>query len=82
MEAEKTQTRNVASLYKAFGHMPYVPKSHELSYMVMSLALCINLMNTMRMGLSIIYFKGSQVLISKLLCISVPEDCFDLRKKV
>ena len=29
-----------------------------------------------RMGLSIIYFKGPQVVISHLQCISVPVDCF------
>ena len=29
-----------------------------------------------RMGLSVLYFKGSQVILSKLLCISVHEDDF------
>ena len=35
--------------------------------------------NTIRMGLSIIYFKGSQVERSK--CTSVPEDCIYLSKQ-
>ena len=35
--------------------------------------------NTIRMGLSIIYFKGSQVEISKELCTLVREDCIYLR---
>ena len=33
------------------------------------------------MGLPIGYFNGSQVDFSKLLCISVPEGCFDLSKQ-
>ena len=33
------------------------------------------------MELPILYFKGSQVNISKLWCISVPEDCFDISKQ-
>ena len=37
--------------------------------------------NAIRMGLSIIYFKGSEVGISKLWSISVSQDCFDLSKK-
>ena len=32
-------------------------------------------------GWSIVCIEGSQVGISKLLCISVPEDCFDDSKK-
>ena len=38
--------------------------------------------NAIRIGLSIIYFKGSWVRISKLCCISVPEDCYDIAKSV
>ena len=34
--------------------------------------------NTLRMVLSIICFKGSQLEISKHLCYSVPEDCIYL----
>ena len=30
------------------------------------------------MGLPILYFKGSQVDVSKLLCTFVPEGCFNL----
>ena len=37
--------------------------------------------NAIRMGFSNIYFKGSQVRISKLCCISFPENCFDLGRK-
>ena len=33
------------------------------------------------MGLPIVYFKGSQIDFSKLLCISVPEGSFNLWKK-
>ena len=33
-------------------------------------------LDTISMGLSILYFKGSQVESSKLWCISVPESCF------
>ena len=31
--------------------------------------------NTIRMELSIIYFKGSHVEISKYLCTDIPDDC-------
>ena len=34
--------------------------------------------NTIIMGLLIVYFKGSEVEFSKLLCIIVPKDCFNL----
>ena len=34
--------------------------------------------DTKSKGLPILYFKGSQVDASKLWCISVPEDCFNL----
>ena len=37
--------------------------------------------DTIRMGLPIVYFKGSQVEIFKLSCIPVLEDCFDLSKQ-
>ena len=34
-----------------------------------------------RVGLSIIYFKGPQILIFQLVCISVPEYCFYMNKQ-
>ena len=37
--------------------------------------------DTLSMGLSIVHFKETQVEFSKLWCISVPEDCFNLNKK-
>ena len=37
--------------------------------------------DTLSMGLPIVYFKGSQVEFSKLLCISVPEGCFNYSKQ-
>ena len=33
---------------------------------------------TISMGLPIVYFKGSKVEFSTLLCNHVPEDCFNL----
>ena len=36
--------------------------------------------DTISMGLPILYFKGSQVEILKLLCISVPNGYFKLNK--
>ena len=36
--------------------------------------------DTISMGLPIVYFKGSQLEFSKLLDISVPEDCLILAK--
>ena len=37
--------------------------------------------DTISMGLPILYFKGSQVEVYKLWCISVPEGCFNLGKQ-
>ena len=38
--------------------------------------------DTVSHGLPIVDFKGSQVEVSKLSCISVPDLCFNLRKRV
>ena len=37
--------------------------------------------DTIGIGLPIVYFKGSQVEFSNFSCISLPEDCFNLRKQ-
>ena len=37
--------------------------------------------DTISLGLPIMFFKGSQVDVSKLYCISVPEGCFNLSKQ-
>ena len=39
-------------------------------------------MKAIRMGVSIMYFKGSQDSISQLWCISVPENCFTVTNSV
>ena len=38
--------------------------------------------DTVRMELFILYYKGSQVELSKIWCISDPEDCFILANSV
>ena len=50
------------------------------------LAFCIRtdfpiLIDTISVGLPIVYFKGSQVEFSKLWCFSVPDGCLNLRKQ-
>ena len=37
--------------------------------------------DTISMGLPIVYFEGSQVEFSELMSISVPEDCFNLSEQ-
>ena len=50
---------------------------------ISSLTLCVLMdfpiqIDTISMGLPIMYFKGSQIEFSKLECFSVPECCFNL----
>ena len=50
------------------------------------LTLCILMdfpihLDTISMGLPIVYFKGSRVEFSRLWCISVPEGCLTLKKQ-
>ena len=53
---------------------------------VFFLTLCIQMdfpihVDTMSMGLSIVYFKGSQLKFSKVWCVSVSESCFIFNSK-
>ena len=58
-------------------YIEYVP-SHSLTlYILMDFPIH---MDTISMGLPIVYFKGSQVEFSEI-CISVPVGCFQLSKQ-
>ena len=51
------------------------------------LTLCVLMdfpihIKAIRMGLSIMYLKGPQIVISQLLSNSIPEDCFTLTNSV
>ena len=61
--------------YLASGLIVYMGQHMRIRNLTIDILMDLPIqINTMKIGVATIYYKGSQVEISKLLCISVPED--------
>ena len=56
--------------------------THEISVLTLCILMDFPIhIDTISIGLPIVYFKGSLVDFSNLSCISLPDDCFNCNKQ-